>query len=285
MNFYIITGVALVVILLLVVIIIADSNRFLIREYSVSSKKVLSDHTILFLSDLHGKEYDRGNKKLLDAIEKIHPDLVLIGGDIYTAYPGESFEVAKNFVIELSKKYRIIYAEGNHEYRSRIYKDVYGTLRSDFDREIGKYGVEIIANRTVDAFEDLKVYALSIEHPYYRRFKLLDMDEDYIASLIGDCDNETFSILLAHNPDYFENYSSWGADLTLSGHVHGGVVRIPYSKGLISPMIKLFPKYDGGEFNKNGKKLIVSRGLGMHTIPLRLFNPAEIVKIHIKKEK
>ena len=112
------------------------------------------------------------------------------------------------------------------------------------------------------------------------------MSDDYIASLVGDPDESRFNILLAHNPDYFKNYVKWGADMTLSGHVHGGVVRIPFWIGVISPMCMLFPKYSGGMYKKNDRAMIVSRGMGMHTIPLRMFNPAEIVVIRIcQKDK
>ena len=91
-----------------------------------------------------------------------------------------------------------------------------------------------------------------------------------------------FQILIAHNPQYFDEYAKWGADLTVSGHVHGGIVRLPFIGGVISPAIALFPKYDGGHYEIDKKHLILSRGLGTQ---VRMFNPCEIdvIKIHEAK--
>ena len=111
------------------------------------------------------------------------------------------------------------------------------------------------------------------------------MNGDYIKELIGTADKDSFNVLLAHNPDYFPAYAQWGADLVLSGHVHGGMVRIPWWKGVVSPSIRLFPKYDGGKFEEGNSTMILSRGLGMHTIPVRLFNPAEIVVVELEGEE
>ena len=100
---------------------------------------------------------------------------------------------------------------------------------------------------------------------------------------IGKIKNhKAFNILLAHNPDYFDNYVSYGADLTLSGHVHGGLYRV-FGKGLFSPRIAFFPKYDGGMFTKDKKAMIVSRGLGNHSFPHRFLNPGELILIHLKE--
>ena len=90
-----------------------------------------------------------------------------------------------------------------------------------------------------------------------------------------------YEILLAHNPDYFPQYCQYGADLILSGHVHGGLVRIPFLKGIASPAVRFFPRYDGGLFTEGKSNMVVSRGLGTHTLPVRIFNPAELVVIRL----
>ena len=94
-----------------------------------------------------------------------------------------------------------------------------------------------------------------------------------------------YNILLMHNPDYFPNAAQWGTDLVLSGHVHGGIVRIPGWKGVASPNIRFFPKYDGGKFEEGESVMILSRGLGVHTIPFRLFNPGELIVLDLEEEK
>ena len=80
-------------------------------------------------------------------------------------------------------------------------------------------------------------------------------------------------------------YKTWGADIILSGHIHGGVIRIPFIGGVISPQFRLFPKFSG-EYKKQGNtSMIVSKGLGTHTIKVRFMNPAEIVVLHINGEE
>lgn len=95
---------------------------------------------------------------------------------------------------------------------------------------------------------------------------------------------DTFQVLLAHNPRYAKEYADWGADLTFCGHNHGGLIRIPGVGSLISPQFQWFPKYDAGAFDFEGKKVIVSRGLGTHTFHIRIFNRAELVFMVIKPQ-
>ena len=103
------------------------------------------------------------------------------------------------------------------------------------------------------------------------------MEQGYLQGLLGNARKDNYVILLAHNPDFFSEYARWGADLTISGHVHGGIARVPFwGKGVISPSLRLFPEYDGGIFEQGGAKMLLSRGLGTHTIPVRLFNPGEL---------
>ncbi|MDE6892596.1 MAG: hypothetical protein K2P50_12455, partial [Lachnospiraceae bacterium] len=105
------------------------------------------------------------------------------------------------------------------------------------------------------------------------------MEVSYLDRLIGRPDKSRATVLIAHNPRYFEVYAGWGADFVVSGHVHGGLMRLPFLGGVISPALKLFPKYDGGEFHEGKSTLILGRGLGTHTLPIRIFNPGEVVVI------
>ena len=111
------------------------------------------------------------------------------------------------------------------------------------------------------------------------------MKKEYLDELLPEQRTDCFQILLAHNPDYFPEYAAWGADLVLSGHLHGGVARLPLLGGVVSPRLHFFPRYDGGKFTHGNSVMIVSRGLGMHTIPFRFNNPGELVEITIRKRK
>lgn len=75
---------------------------------------------------------------------------------------------------------------------------------------------------------------------------------------------DPFWILLAHRNNAFaEHYSLLGADLVVSGHGHGGLVRLPFTDGLVSTEHTFFPSYTAGLYEKNGSTLFVTRGLGI----------------------
>ena len=99
---------------------------------------------------------------------------------------------------------------------------------------------------------------------------------------MGENDRDRLTILLAHNPEYFKTYADWGADIVLSGHYHGGILRFPGLGGFISPKLRFFPEYDYGVFDEGRSTLYVTCGLGQHTMKLRLNNIPEVVKVTFK---
>lgn len=279
---YKITVLVLIIFIIVVVgISIFDSNRICVEEYVIDSKKVKSDKRFIFLSDLHSKSFGRNNEKLIEAIKSIDCDAILIGGDMITAYPNKNTKEIADLIGKLKELKPVYYAYGNHEYRMRLDSRNYGNMHERYMNELSEYGISLLDNEN-ETFEDVCIYGLSIESEYYRRFKTLPMSKDYIEGLIGKLDDEKFNIVLAHNPDYFDAYCEYGADLYLSGHVHGGVVRLPLLGGVVSPRVIFFPPYDSGTYKKDNSVMIVSRGLGTHTIKLRVNNTPEISLIHIK---
>jgi len=185
----------------------------------------------------------------------------------------------------LSKEYPISYSFGNHEYRLGLYPETYGDMWDVFWNRMKETSVTFLRNEKADLHDNIAVYGLEIDREYYKRFKKLELEDKYVEKLLGKPDTEKFTILLAHNPDYFENYAEWGADLVCAGHVHGGIANLPILGGVISPIFRLFPKYDGGEFKKDGSTMILSRGLGTHTIHIRFLNPAELIVLDIMPEE
>lgn len=278
-------GIAAALITVLLVVMIYDSNRFHKVTYELTSDKVEKDFRFVFLSDLHNKQYGRGNEKLLAAIDACQPEAVLIGGDILTAAPKKRVEPAAEFVGKLADKYLIYYANGNHEQRLELYPETYGDMGPKYEKLLAERGIHRLVNAAEhNAAHGVQIVGCQIERKYYKRFKRVPMGPGYLRELLPEKTANGYTVLLAHNPDYFKEYKEWGADLVLSGHVHGGVMRLPYFGGVLSTNFRFFPKYDGGMFAEDGKVMIVSRGLGAHTIPLRLFNPAELVEVVIKKE-
>lgn len=277
MTDVILTLLGLVAIILFWVMLY-DSNRFVVRRTSVSDRRIRKKVRAVVISDLHNKRYGRENRELLASIREQKPDLILIAGDIINAKPGKSLKPALDFLEELTKEFPVYYGNGNHEQRLKLYPKTYGTLGEEYGRALEEMGIEPLVN-SHRVLEDcgIGIYGVELEKRYYRRLKADEMKEDYLKETLGTPASGIYTVLLAHNPDYFPQYADWGADLVVSGHVHGGVVRVPFlGRGVLSPSLRLFPTYDGGIFREGGATMILSRGLGMHTVPIRLFNPGEL---------
>lgn len=274
--------IAAILFVIAMIISAIDCHRFVVRNYNISTHKITGNLRFVLLSDLHGKTYGENNCKLLAAIKELAPDGILIAGDMMTAKPGVPFTNAVNIVKELAKDYPLFYGIGNHEYRTKLYPEVYGDMGERYEKALSECQVYPIDNKRIHSEMGIDICGLSIDREYYRRFKKIPMEMSYIDSLVGESEESRFQILLAHNPQYGDTYMDWGADLTVSGHVHGGLIRLPLFGGVASPNFRFFPKFDGGLYEKNGKCMIVSRGLGTHSFPLRIFNPGELIVIDMQ---
>ncbi|MDO4304639.1 MAG: metallophosphoesterase [Bacillota bacterium] len=278
----ILIGAVILLALFFIAVMAVDCNRFTIREYHCRSGSLKKGMKFVLLTDLHSKSFGRNNQKLLQAIEQIRPDMILIAGDMYTAGLGQTTEVAKELVCTLAARYPVYYGMGNHEYKTRAFPKEYGDVYEDYAKELGQAGVRLLINERACLSEDaVDIFGLDLGREYYRKFHRTRMEKSYLNGVLGRPDENRFSVLIAHNPDYFEDYAAWGADLVVSGHVHGGLMRLPVLGGVISPAMRLFPKYDGGIFKEGKSIMILSRGLGTHTLPIRIFNPGELVVIQV----
>ena len=265
-----------------------------VKKYQIYSPKLplsFDGFRFIFISDLHGKIYGKENSGLIHLIEKAKPDCILIGGDMviggenckynegYSPISSESVYTSIDLLSELSKKYTIIHALGNHE------EKLHSKLWEEYESALTKLNVRLLDNDvysfTNENEESIDIYGLSLGREYYPKFKRNTLPFDNIANKLGT-KRENYSILMAHSPLYFDTYKRWGADLTLSGHLHGGIMRIPLIGGVIGPDFFLFPKYSGGLYNENSKNMIVSCGAGTHTINLRIFNPPELTLVELK---
>lgn len=274
-----------IVILFFLIVMVIDTNRFVVKEYKLVTDKVKHRHKFVILADLHGKEYGNGNKKLLKAIEEQNPTGILIAGDMLTAKSGKEFQHVLAFLGALSEKYPIFYGNGNHEYRLKKYPETYGTMAKEYNEGLKNRDIFPLCNEsTIVDDENMAIYGLELGREYYKRGKKTPMESQYMDDMLGKVDKSRYNILLAHNPDYLKQYAKWGADLVISGHVHGGIMRLPFLGGIIAPSFKIFPKYSGGLYEEGESKMILSTGLGSHTIPVRVFNPAQLVVLEIDSE-
>lgn len=266
--------------------IIYASTRFHKVYYRLSSDKISKPVKFVLLSDLHDKSYGKDNEKLIEAIKEEAPDTVLIAGDMLTASLKRDAKVAEKLCQSLADQYPVYYGLGNHEAKMKwslaYYKDSY----FHYMDAIRKAGVHMLVDGSATLVDKgIRISGLDLERKYYKRGVRVSLDEECVTHKLGVKSDKHYNILLAHNPEYFDAYEKWGADLVLSGHVHGGLIRIPFLGGLIAPSLKIFPKYDGGLFYKNNTTMILSRGLAFHNLGLRMWNPGELVVIELLPTK
>lgn len=256
-------------------------------NYSIQSKRLpaaFDGFRIAHLSDLHGALYGPGNQLLLRQIDESRPHIIAMTGDM--AAEGEDAAASLiGLCRSLARHYPVYYITGNHEQalQKHVLKDLLDSLK--------KLGITILENSWTTISRKgtfLKLYGLVTPMVYYKDplgeyVKGIHFSKEDTRTALGDFDSSFYTVLLSHNPLYYPSYRDWGADLTLSGHIHGGIIRIPKLGGLLSPDLSLFPKYDGGIFEENGRHLVVSRGLGNNFL-VRVCNPPELVIITLHPE-
>ena len=263
------------------------NNKIDVTEYSILNKKVpkeFNDFKIVQLSDFHSEGYKDTTDIIINKIENINPDIVVMTGDMVSWETGNIDELEK-LISSLSINYSIYYINGNHEQLLEL-----TNLKeyNEFLNKIKNLGVTYIKNNFVEIFrngESINLYEIDI--PLVDSTGLYvkedELDNDYINNKLSNIKPNKFNILLSHNPLFIDKYSSWGSDLVLSGHMHGGIIRIPIiDVGVLSPEKKFFPKYDAGEFKVGDTTMIINRGIGTSSMNLRVFNKPEISVITLK---
>ena len=273
-----------------------ELHHFRVTHYTIESQKFKGfsrDLNLIFLSDLHNRVYGEKNEPLLQAIRNEKPDLILIGGDMLVGKEDASYDIALDFTSQLPEIAPVLYATGNHEQRIREKPEIYQAAYADYRQQLKDRGVLFLENgscRIEAGTVLLEISGVELPSASYKKLKKLPIQASDIAEYlhkdsVSVTEDSVYRILLAHNPAYMNAYKGWGADLILSGHLHGGVMRLPGIGGVITPQAFLFPKYSG-EMTKEGEQtIIVSRGLGTHTINIRLFNQPEVVSICLKRSE
>ncbi len=283
------------IIVLLILWIFIEQRLLMTKKYRIKYNQplpALHPTRLVLLADLHNRTFGSANQRLIKRIDSLKPDFIIVAGDMINkraaSYPGNAFTLLD----KLSNKYKIIYAYGNHEQRMEQIGKAEHTEEEaayyhswvEFKKCLRKKGVIFLDNESVTLEgkgEKLRITGVSIGEDYFGFQTKKEMAQDYLSSLLGQSAKKEYQLLIAHNPVYFQNYAEWGADLILSGHMHGGMMRLPGIGGVLSPQAKFFPKYDSGKHEYQKSQLIVSRGLGSHSIMPRIFNIPELVYVEL----
>lgn len=281
-------GIILFILLLLIgAELLYSNNHITISQYDVSSEKVSGSFRIVFLTDLHGREFGENNTRLLENIAETKPDLIAFVGDIFNqTADSEEIDRMCALIHEASKIAPLYFGLGNHE---AAYNKNHSKSLID---QISAAGAVVLDN----SYQDLTINGASIRLGGYSgsyRIPHLDTtDKDEQAALISFADKfedtDRYKILLCHIPIVWfdwEYRDVFPVDLVLSGHYHGGIVRIPIlEQGLYAPYVGKFPPYTKGLVQGKLATCILSTGMaGSYGIP-RFFNPPEIVVVDVNGE-
>lgn len=263
-----------------------DGNRFEVVREEFTLQNLKKDCKFVLISDVHNKVYGENNAPIIKAIKQINPDFIILAGDLVTSKQSEEMTAGIALIKTLAKDYKIYYGLGNHEVKIKEQCDKFRERFTLLKQAAADKNIVWLENESVEIPKyNIKITGLALALEYFAHFRLQKMEEHYLENVVGMPDKSKCNLLIAHNPDYFSEYAKWGADLVLSGHVHGGIMRLPWLGGVLSPSYRLFPKYDGGVFRENNAVMLLGRGMGSHTIPLRFFNPAQLYEVTLKPRK
>ena len=265
---------------------IRELRDFRVTKYRICSQKlngIKREKKIIFLSDLHNRMYGEENERLLESIRNQHPDLILIGGDMLVRKDGNSYDKTVHFLAKLPGICPVYCANGNHEQKLKELPDKYEQSYEEYKKALTASGIHMLENASETVKLDevpVKLSGLEIPLGAYARFGKKELSLKEITDRIGE-HGDDYQILLAHHPGYMKEYLAYGADLILGGHYHGCVVQLPGIGGVISTNFTLFPKYSGGIYQEGEQTAVVSRGLGTHSVPLRLWNWPELIVLDL----
>ncbi len=263
-----------------------SAYRLTASRYFVSSDKVVNTVRIVFLSDLHGRSFGAGNERLLKTIAKEHPDLIALVGDIFNRDAGRD-EI--NRMCELIRKTSeiapVYFSLGNHE------QSYLRTHDTNLLKLVEESGAIVLDNNYIDIEVKNMPVRIGGYMGYYRQPIMTTSDPEQINQEIAFADafeeTDRFKLLLNHIPTMWLEWSGFNrypVDLVLSGHYHGGLIRIPFlNRGVIAPNAGWFPHYTKGVFEGREATCILTTGLAGSKFP-RLFNPPEIVVVDLGNE-
>ncbi len=261
-----------VLIILLVPFFCYQSKKLEVTEYTFSSQKIgdgLNGFTIVQLSDLHNASFGKDNKNLISKVKALSPDIVVITGDLNYS-DRANIRSGLQIISALSETVPVYYVTGNHEY---FIED--SDLRGELFKSITDAGAIYLDNESVDIKKGKESFLLT-------GLDDNSLGDETLSNLIKG--TKEMTVALAHEPQYIRRYADSGVDLVLTGHAHGGQIRLPFIGAVIAPDQGFFPEYTSGEHICGNTKMIISRGLGSSIIPLRLFNYPEIVCVKLKIE-
>lgn len=257
--------------ILVILTLIALDERLILRTYTVVSPKLTAEVRLAVVTDFHSSD---NADDVAAMTASCAPDAVLMVGDMFdddTA--NRPTERTLSLMRQLSAQYPCYYVSGNHEAWTGEMDALY--------QQTEEAGVTVLRMSSgVLTVRGQRIALCGIPDSYEMVFSGAPDTEEQIRQALEDVDSADFTVLLAHRPELLAKYAQFPLDLVVSGHAHGGQVRIPgVLNGLYAPNQGWFPKLAGGAYTQDGTTLIVSRGLAVRTRLPRIFNRPEVVLV------
>ena len=229
---------------------------------------------ILQLSDLHCAVFGENNADLLAAVAKAEPDLIVITGDLVDQAKEIPPGYVETLAVGLTNIAPTYYVTGNHEWARGDVPELKGALADGGVMSLSNFFVPLERHGDV-------ILLAGIDDPNgYADQKT----PEELAAEVAAAGEDPYWILLAHRNTLFaDQYSRLGANLTISGHGHGGLIRLPFTDGLVNTDRTFFPSYTAGFYAAEGAQVFVSRGLGNSGKTFRLFNRPQVAVLTLKK--
>ncbi len=222
---------------------------------------------IALIADLHGRSFGQAHADLLDAVRRSAPDVIALAGDLADEYT--SLPSLRPLLAGLTAIAPVYYVTGNHEWvmtrqtRQTLFAllDGFGVVRLSNDfRVLERDGQHLVLAGVDDP-----------NGPADQKTPVALVQE------LRQAEGEVFTVMLCHRNDQLALWARLGIPVVLSGHAHGGIVRIPGLGGVFGTHFEFFPGDEAGLYRQDGTQLYVSRGLGpSHRLPLRICNPPEL---------
>lgn len=257
--------------ILVALALIALDERLILRTYTVASPKLTAEVRLAVVTDFHSSD---NADDVVAMVASCAPDAVLLVGDLFDDdIANRPPERTLSLMRQLSALYPCYYVSGNHEAWTGEMDALY--------QQTEEAGVTVLRMSSgVLTVRGQRIALCGIPDPYEMVFSGAPDTEEQLQQAIEDVDSADFTVLLAHRPELLAKYAQFPLDLVVSGHAHGGQVRIPgVLNGLYAPNQGWFPKLAGGAYTQDGTTLIVSRGLAVRTRLPRIFNRPEVVLV------
>lgn len=257
--------------ILVILTLIALDERLILRTYTVASPKLTAEVRLAVVTDFHSSD---NADDVVAMVASCAPDAVLLVGDLFDDdTQNRPTERTLSLMRQLSAQYPCYYVSGNHEAWTGEMDALY--------QQTEEAGVTVLRMSSgVLTVRGQRIALCGIPDPYEMVFSGAPDTEEQLRQALEDVDSADFTVLLAHRPELLAKYAQFPLDLVVSGHAHGGQVRIPgVLNGLYAPNQGWFPKLAGGAYTQDGTTLIVSRGLAVRTRLPRIFNRPEVVLV------